>query len=160
MAARKTSTARGRFIAKHPEKYVGNPDRIIFRSSWEVTYMKWLDNNPAVLRWASEELAIPYLNPVKSAVAGRPVISQYYPDFIVLYRDVHGNILKEIVEIKPYSESVQRPGMSERDKQSFAVNQAKWLAAAEYAQKNGATFRVVTEKTLFLNKIPKGITKA
>lgn len=159
MASRKNGAMRGRFIPEHPEKYVGNANAIFFRSSWEVTYMKWLDKNPAVIRWASEELAIPYVNPLKTDASGRPVISRYFPDFIVMYKDVNGNMLKEIVEIKPYNESVQRPGMSEREKQAYVVNRSKWLAAAEYAERNGAKFRVVTEKSLFLNKVPKGINK-
>jgi TnsA endonuclease N terminal len=152
MAARKGKAASGRFLPKFPEKYVGNPNRIVFRSSWELHFMKWLDKNPAVIRWASEEIAIPYINPMKFDAAGRPVISRYFPDFVVMYRDTFGNVKKEIVEIKPHNESVLRPKMSERDKQTFAVNNAKWIAAADYAKRNGAEFRVVTEKTLFQQK--------
>jgi len=154
MAARKGKAASGRFIPKNPEKYVGNPNRIVFRSSWELHFMKWLDRSPAVIRWASEEIAIPYINPIKKDANGRPVISRYFPDFIVMYKDAFGNIKKEIIEIKPYNESVARPNMSERDKQTFAVNNSKWIAASDYAKRNGAEFRVITEKTLFLNKAP------
>lgn len=142
-------TMRGRFIPKNPQKYIGNPNRIIFRSSWEMRYMKWLDANNAVLRWASEELAIPYVNPIKVDVHGRPKISRYFPDFIIMYRDMAGNVKKEIVEVKPLKEAVLSPRMSERDKLAYAVNQAKWKAAATYAAANGATFRVVTEQTMF-----------
>ncbi|WP_407305446.1 TnsA endonuclease N-terminal domain-containing protein [Acinetobacter sp.] len=111
--------------------------------------MQWLDTNNAVLRWGSEELAIPYVNPIKTDPSGRPKISRYYPDFIILYRDAAGNIKKEIVEIKPYKESVITPRMSERDKLAYTVNQAKWKAASIFAEAQGAEFRIVTEKTLF-----------
>ena len=144
----------GRFIPKHPEKYVGNPNRIMFRSSWELRYMKWLDANNAVLRWASEELAIPYVNPIKVDANGRPKISRYFPDFIIMYRDLSGQVKKEIVEVKPLKEAIITPRMSERDKMAYAVNQAKWKAAAEYAERNGATFRVITEKTMF-KQVPR-----
>ena len=153
-------TMHGRFIPKNPSKYVGNANNIMFRSSWELTFMKWLDANNAVLRWGSEELAIPYVNPIKVDPNGRPKISRYYPDFIMMYKDSAGNIKKEIIEVKPYRESVQKPGMNERDKMMFAVNQAKWKAASIFAEAQGATFRVVTEKTLYKTSTAKAGAKA
>jgi len=140
---------RGRFIPKNPQKYVGNVNRIMFRSSWEMRFMKWLDENNAVLRWGSEELAIPYVNPIKVDATGRPVISRYFPDFIIMYRDTAGNVKKEIVEVKPMKEAVLTPRSTDRDKQAYAVNQAKWKAASIFAESQGATFRVITEKTMF-----------
>jgi len=154
MAGTKRSM-HGRFMPKNPQKYVGNVHNIMFRSSWEVTFMKWLDQNNAVLRWGSEELAIPYVNPIKLDPNGRPKVSRYYPDFIMLYRDANGAIKKEIIEVKPYRESVLTPGMSERDKMMYAVNQAKWKAAAIFAESQGATFRVVTEKTIYKTSAAK-----
>lgn len=142
MAGQK-ATMRGRFIPKNPAKYIGNPNRIMFRSSWELRFMQWLDTNNAVIRWASEELNIPYVSPLDYKV------HRYFPDFIIYYQDVAGNFQKEIVEIKPYKQSVQTPKMSDRDKQALMVNEAKWKAAAEFAEKNGAKFRVITEKTIF-----------
>lgn len=147
-----TGTMKGRFIPKNPQKYVGNVHNIVFRSSWELHFLKWLDSNNAVLRYGSEELSIPYLNPIKIDQNGRPKISRYFPDFIILYRDTSGNVKKEIVEIKPYKESVITPRMSERDKMAFVVNQAKWKAASIFAESQGATFRVITERTMFQQK--------
>lgn len=135
--------ARGRFIPKNPAKYVGNPDRIVFRSSWEMQFFKWLDANDSILRWGSEELHIPYLSPLDGRV------HRYFPDIVVLYKHKDGSLRKEIVEIKPYKETVETPKMTARDAQALAVNRAKWLAAAEFAHQQGATFRVVTEKTMF-----------
>lgn len=139
----------GRFIPKNPQKYVGNVHQIFWRSSWERQFMKWLDQNNAVLRWASEELRIPFVNPLKVDANGRPKISNYYPDFLIMYRDNNGVVHKEIIEIKPQKEAVLAPGMSERDKMAYAVNQAKWKAAAIFAESQGAKFRVVTELSLF-----------
>lgn len=135
--------AHGRFIPKNPAKYVGNAGNIMFRSSWELSFFKWLDANDAVLRWGSEELAIPYVSPLDMKV------HRYFPDIIVLYKHRDGTIKKEIVEVKPYAQSVATPRMSDRDRQALIVNEAKWKAAAEYAEKMGAKFRVVTEKTLW-----------
>ena len=150
---------RGRFIPKNPTKYVGNVNRVIFRSSWELRFMKWLDENNAVLRWGSEELAIPYVNPIKIDPNGRPKVSRYFPDFVILYRDVTGTIKKEIIEVKPMQQSVMTPGMSDRDKMAYAVNQAKWKAASIFAEAQGATFRVVTEKSMFRQVAPTKRTR-
>jgi len=140
------TTMKGRFVPKHPEKYLGNPERIFFRSSWEVKLFKWLDTTPAVLQWASEEFSVPYLHPFEKRVAN------YYPDALVIYKDKFGNLKKEIIEIKPYKETVLTPKASDQDKYALAVNQAKWKAAADFAAKQGMSFRVITEKTLFLTR--------
>lgn len=134
---------RGRFIAQNPTKYVGNVNNILFRSSWELAFFKWLDQSPAVVRWGSEEVAIPYISPLDN----RP--HRYYPDIIILYKHKDGSLRKEIVEVKPYSQTVAQPRMSDRDKQALIVNEAKWKAAAIWADSQGAKFRVITEKTMF-----------
>lgn len=138
-------TKAGRFIPKRPEKYLGNPDKIIFRSSWELRLFQWLDTTPAVLQWASEEFSIPYLSPFDNKV------HQYYPDALVIYKDKFGNLKKEIIEIKPYKETVLTPKSTDRDKAAYIVNQAKWKAAAHFAAQQGLSFRVITEKTMFAN---------
>ena len=137
------NTMRGRFIPKNPAKYIGNANNIFFRSSWEYRFFIWLDQNPAVVRWGSEELAIPYLSPLDNKV------HRYFPDIIILYKHKDGSLRKEIVEIKPYSQTVPTPKMSERDKQALVINQAKWAAAAVYAEQMGSKFRVITEKTMW-----------
>jgi hypothetical protein len=136
---------RGRFIPQNPQKYLGNPDKIMGRSSWEFRLFKWLDQTPAVLQWASEEFSIPYLSPFDNKV------HQYYPDALVIYKDKYGNLKKEIIEVKPLKETILQPRASERDKMAFILNQAKWKAAARFAEQQGMTFRVITEKTMFAN---------
>lgn len=137
------STMKGRFIPKNPQKYVGNPSNILFRSSWEYRFFIWLDSNASVLRWGSEEISIPYISPLDN----RP--HRYFPDIIILYKHRDGSVRKEIVEIKPYSQTVAQPKMSDRDKHALIINEAKWKAAAVWAESQGAKFRVITEKTLW-----------
>jgi hypothetical protein len=108
-----------------------------------LSFFKWLDSNAAVLKWGSEELAIPYLSPLDMRV------HRYFPDIIVLYKHQDGGIRKEIVEVKPYKETVLTPKATDRDKQALLVNDAKWKAAAIFAEQHGATFRVITERTMF-----------
>lgn len=138
--------ARGRFIPQNPLKYAGKAVKnIFFRSSWELAFMKWLDTTPTVICWGSEEFSIPYIHPIDNRV------HQYYPDFIVMYKDRNNQIKKEIIEIKPYKESVATPKMTDRDAKALMINEAKWKFAAEWAEQNGAVFRILTEKSLFLS---------
>ena len=144
----------GRFIPKNPQKYVGNPNRIMFRSSWELAFFKWLDQTEAVLRWGSEELHIPYVHPFDGRV------HRYFPDIVVLYKDKSNQLVKEIIEIKPHKESVASSRMSEEDKRRFVINQAKWQAAEKFAISNGAKFRVLTEKSMFKQRPSKPVGSA
>ncbi len=57
-------TLKGKYKPIHPEKYKGDPRMIEYRSSWELNFMKWLDGNPNVIKWMSEEKAIWYYDPV------------------------------------------------------------------------------------------------
>lgn len=149
----------GRFIPKNPQKYAGDPTKIMFRSSWEVAAMKFLDSSKAVIKWGSEEIKIPYLKPVIDPVTGRASMkpANYFPDFVVVYQDKDGNVQAEILEIKPLSESLAEKAKSDRDKMALAVNIAKWKAAEAFARQHNMKFRVITEKTLFKQapKTPK-----
>lgn len=165
MAAKKkqATTMKGRFIPKHPEKYIGKVDQIFFRSSWEYRFMIWADNNNSVLQWGSEEIAIPYIHPLKKDLQGNQKTARYFPDFIMRTMDQQGNVKTVVVEIKPKKESVLTEKSTDRDRLAYIVNQAKWQAARAFCQRNGAEFAVVTEEQLFWKgpaKTPKPKAKA
>lgn len=134
---------RARFIPKFPDKYIGDCNAIWARSTWEVSVMKFFDSRADVIRWGSEELSIPYIKPTDGQV------HQYFPDFFVEYRDKDGNILREIVEVKPLHESESKYAKHDRSKEALAVNEAKWKAASLFCENNGMKFRVLTEKSIF-----------
>jgi len=50
---------KGKFRPKNPNKYKGNPSNIIYRSLLERRFMVYLDNNPSILKWQSEEIIYP-----------------------------------------------------------------------------------------------------
>jgi hypothetical protein len=135
--------AGGRFIPKNPGKYLGDPNKIIFRSSWELSVCKFFDNHPSVYKWGSEEISIPYVKPTDGRV------HKYFPDFIVVYKDKEGNLIKELVEVKPLKESVLTERSSNYDKLAIAVNHAKWQAAEAFCTANNMKFRVLTEQSIF-----------
>ena len=68
---------KGKFRPQNYKKYKGDYTKIIYRSGWELTFMKYLDRQPEVLRWSSEEIIIPYRSPIDNRV------HIYYPDFWV-----------------------------------------------------------------------------
>jgi len=133
---------QGIFKPKHPEKYVGKGS-IQMRSSWEFTFARFCDSNPAVLEWASEGIRIPYIHPFTHKK------TSYVPDFLVRYKDKTGKIYTELVEIKPYKQSVIEGKMNQRQRATVAVNHAKWAAATSYCKRTGIKFRVVTEQELY-----------
>ena len=134
---------RARFIPHNPEKYTGDLEKIFARSSWEITVMKFFDSSSAVIKWGSEEQVIPYLSPIDNRV------HEYWPDFFVEYIDKDGNILREIVEVKPRHESEAKYAKSDRSKEALAVNSAKWKAANAYCESRGMKFRVITEHSIY-----------
>lgn len=138
---------QGVFRPNYPEKYKGTFP-IYFRSSYELKFQKWADNNPNVLSWGSETIIIPYQNPL----TGR--ISRYFTDFNITLKDKTGEIKKFLIEIKPSSQLVPpiRKGKSTkslmRQQMEYVKNQAKWKAAQEYAERKNMTFTILTEKHL------------
>lgn len=139
---------QGRFKPKHPEKYLGDVNNIIFRSSWELKFNTFLDSNPNILKWGSEVIAIPYIKPTDQK------IHTYYVDYIISYKTQDGDIKTELIEIKPAKQTKpprKTKNINSRIYESitFAINQAKWAAAEQYAKKRGWIFRIITEEQLF-----------
>ena len=136
--------SQGEYQIINTNKYVGKKAPFA-RSSWETRVMYEFDTNPAVIAWASEEISIPYINPFK----GPNVRSLYIPDFLVQYIDANNQIRTELVEVKPFKESLMAEAKSTRDKYTVAVNMAKWQAANAFCKAQGMTFRILTEKDIF-----------
>lgn len=134
--------AQGIYEVKNPQKYVGNK-KPKFRSSWELMFFMFCDNNPSVIQWASEAISIPYKNPL----TGKQSI--YIPDVFIMYQNKHGKRIAELVEIKPSAQTNLTEARSIRDKAAVVINNAKWAAAAAYCKRIGIKFRVVTEAELF-----------
>ena len=133
---------QGEFTPRNRDKYIGTYP-ILCRSSWEKKMCAFLDTHSSVLFWASESLAIPYINPFTKRIAN------YYPDFMVVFMDKNGNQKREIIEIKPSHETFIEKARTKRDKMAVALNYYKWAAAKKFADSNGLFFRVITEKDIW-----------
>jgi hypothetical protein len=150
------STYKGKFTPRFPEKYKGDAHNIIYRSSWEMTFMRHLDANPNVVEWASEEFHIRYLSPVDRQY------HRYFPDMWVKYRKPDGTFETYLVEIKPKAqtllpESKGKTNMRrvKRDLITWGINQAKWEAARRFCADRMWKFRIVTEDDLFPHRRKK-----
>lgn len=137
--------AQGRFTIKNPDKYLGNRTPT-YRSSWEFAFMKMCDENPAILKWASEAIKIPYRNPF----TGKYTI--YVPDFFIAYADATGKQHNELIEVKPRNQSSFLEAKRSKKNQAHALlNEVKWAAARDWCKQNGVHFRVVNEDNIFHN---------
>ena len=140
-------TLKGVYKPENPKKYIGNANMIVYRSSWERKFCRYCDTHASVKRWASEEIAIPYYNPVKKKKA------RYFPDFYVEYIKEGGKLQKVLIEVKPAKET-KPPTYKRRTKNvliaeaMFSQNTAKWEAAREFCLDQGWEFRILTEKEL------------
>ena len=143
--AQKGKYHQGRFTPKFPNKYRGDPTNIIYRSSWELRVMSYLDSNTNVLEWASEEVVVPYWSPLDN----RP--HRYFPDFIARVRKPDGKIRTLMIEVKPKSQTQEPKVQAKKTKKyitevtTWAVNQAKWKAAREFCENRDWDFAIMTE---------------
>ncbi len=129
---------------KNLKKYIGNTNNIVCRSLWERNVCKFLDENESIIKWSSEEIAIPYTHPIDKK------IHNYYPDFMIQFKNETGTHTW-ILEIKPKKQTLLRENATKTEKLTWSVNTAKWNAAKLYCEKNNITFKLLTEKELFAN---------
>jgi hypothetical protein len=141
---------KGKFNPENPSKYAGDVSNIIYRSLWERKFMVFCDTNPSVIRWASEEISIPYISPVDNDY------HRYYPDFIIKVRDKNNNIKTYLIEVKP-EKQCKEPKKGKKSNKTYLtemkqwdINNKKWEAAKKFAAQQNWEFKILTEKTLKL----------
>jgi hypothetical protein len=138
---------KGKFRPKNPQKYKGDVNNIIYRSTWEIKVMNYLDDNLNVIWWGSEELFIPYFNPFDKRK------HRYFPDFIAKMRKADGTVMTYVIEVKPEKQT-QPPTQKRKTKTflqetiTYEINKAKWHAAEEFCKDHGWQFQILTEKHL------------
>lgn len=142
------SALRGKYYLSHPEKNLKNAKFIVFKSKLEAMFIRYLDNNPDVIKWDYENPmnTIPYYDPVQQRQR------HYIVDFVMWVRN--GPLLHEVwVEIKHSGETVPpKKGRNtiqyNESVRTYVTNMAKWKMAAKICAAKGKTFKVITEKDL------------
>lgn len=146
---------KGVFKPRNPQKYRGDPSKIIYRSNLELRLMNFLDTHSSVISWESEERFVPYRSPKDKK------IHRYYPDFVVEFLCADGSVKTQMIEVKSFRETIE-PVVKKTQNGRYSrqtlrailiwgINQAKWKAAREYCQKKDWDFRLITEKELLPN---------
>jgi hypothetical protein len=143
-----TKTYKGKFRPKNPAKYRGDVANIVYRSLWELRFMKWCDMNPSVQEWGSEIVIVPYVSPIDRKV------HRYFVDFYIKVKNKLGEPQKYLIEIKP--ERFTKPPEIPKKKTKrfidevfqYGVNEAKWKAAFEFCEDRNMKFMILTEKDL------------
>lgn len=124
-----------KLLKKYADSFKNEP--IIYRSGLELQFIQYCENNPSIIKWASEPIEIPYFCRLDQKE------HKYYPDYIL--ENKQGN--KVIVEVKPYNQTI-KPDMTDTVwlKEAWVKNIDKWTAAKEFAEKHNMKFIIVTEK--------------
>ena len=167
---KKGESYQGYYKITNRDKYVGNPDLIIFRSSWEFSFCKWCDYSPSIIRWGSEPVRIPYYDKVSKLAKCKELgidpnnpknwVTKFYTtDFWIQVKKADGSIEKWFVEIKPGGK-LHKPVPPDRNAplaqikrynrlvREYLVNEEKFKAIEEWANKNGTKFYIFTESEL------------
>lgn len=141
---------KGTYRPINRKKYIGDPNKITYRSLWERSFMVYCDKNDAILAWAFEEVVIPYISPIDNKV------HRYFPDFFIKVRQKDQSIKNMLIEIKP-KKQCSPPKIPKRKTKSYlnevktwGVNQAKWKAAKEWCDDRKFEFKLITENELGL----------
>jgi hypothetical protein len=138
---------QGLYNPKNPEKYIGDLKNINYRSGWELRFFQFADQNPNIIKWASEPFSIPYFHPIHQNTR------QYWPDIYMEYKDRNGRAHKELIEIKPMKDAQRgksrNPNQRLKEDVTYAINVAKWTSCKKWCDERKIKFRVVTENQLF-----------
>lgn len=139
----------GLYKPVNPQKYRGNPTRIIYRSMWEKKFMIFCDHTSSIVEWGSEEVIIPYRSPIDGRV------HRYYPDFYIKVKTKEGKYEKYIIEIKPKRQTIKpndkpkrKTATWKREVLTYIKNRAKWDAAEDFCEDRQMKFKILTEDHL------------
>lgn len=139
-----TKYYQGYYKLKNPQKYVGDPNNVIYRSGLEKRFLKYLDENPDIIKFTSEELVVPYVSPVDNRV------HKYFIDMVI--ETVNGE--RFAIEVKPSSQTKQPQKPSKQTRRyltecvTWSVNNAKWESATKFCQSRNMKFVILTEQHL------------
>jgi len=139
---------QGLFTPKNPQKYIGDVNNIVYRSFWELKFMRWCDQDENILEYGSEEIPIPYFDKTTEK------IRKYFPDFYIKIKNSQNIIEKYIIEIKPKKQTIPPKEPKRKTKNwlyesvTYQKNKCKWEAAILFCEKHGFKFKIINEDHL------------
>lgn len=140
---------KGLYKVQNLDKYLGDPNKCIYRSSWEKTLLIKLDHSSNILKFGIEPFSIKYINKYDND------LHNYWPDFIVIMKGKDGTPKTLIIEVKPHKETLppkkrgKRKDVYLKECKTYITNMSKWDAAEKFCKDKGWHFLKLTEKELF-----------
>jgi hypothetical protein len=151
----------GNFIPENKEKVykLNSEGGLYYRSSWELTAMKYFDMNENIVLWGAECIEIPYemKKPDKYGIV-KLSRHRYYPDFYYKLKLEDGTIKEILLEVKP-EEQTKPPEFKETSKMNkkqlesyewgineYNRNMSKWEAVINYCETRGIEFKILVKR--------------
>lgn len=145
----------GAYVVKNIGKYIGDLNKVYYRSGLELKLFIEIDNDPKVVRWEAEpnNLKVKYISPVDRKE------HTYYPD-VYCEKIVKDSLVKFLIEIKPkkFVLEPKRPNKTGDQKvdakrnnrywalkRRHAVIHAKRKSAENLAKRRGMKYIFITE---------------
>lgn len=132
----------------HMKSFNESEQAVEYKSSLELSAVRYCDYNKHIVKWSMEPFNIKYIKPTTGKV------HRYYIDLFLEFST--GD--KFLVEIKSKSETMPPKKPSKKTEKSminyqralmtYAVNEAKWKSAKEFADANNMKFIILTEEEL------------
>lgn len=135
--------------------------KCIYRSSYELKFLKWCDHHPRVSRVRYEKIVIPYICPTDGKM------HKYYLDFLITMQEKNGP-KNYLIEVKPFRQTIP-PKPSKRKKRKTIItegltwaknsgadpkhNGGKWGAAKKYCKSNDMRWCILTEKGIYIDDV-------
>jgi hypothetical protein len=147
-----TKYIQGHYKLRHPEKYIGDINRVVYRSSWELQLDQFLDNNIKVLKWGAEVVTIPYLKPTDNRM------HKYIVDFYVEFINSANEVKYMLLEVKPQQQTKPPKATHKNclyEQAVYAINMCKWRAAEQWCKMQSikygkkVEFKILTETSIF-----------
>jgi len=130
----------GQYIPKYPERYNGDVNHIIYRSSYELKAFQMIEESIStsnnIISWGYETEIIPYKFKNKNL--------NYYVDI-----KLETKLGIYLIEIKPELQTKEPTNNNYfNNKNIYDMNKAKWNQARIYCIERGWKFKIWTEKEL------------
>jgi hypothetical protein len=139
----------GIYRPKNISKF-GEP-KCLYRSNYELQFLKWCDAHPKITDVKYEKVIIPYICKTDGKM------HKYYVDCKITMEESKGK-KDYLIEIKPFRQTIP-PKPSKRKKQTTILqenfnwlkNSSKWSSAKQYCKKQGYRWCILTEKGIYID---------
>jgi len=152
---------QGLFVPQNGDKVykLNEKGGLYYRSSWELTAMKYFDMQENVVLWGAECIEVPYQLKKPNKLGELKVTNhRYYPDFYYKLKLNDGSIREILLEVKP-KEQTRPPKWKETHRMSqkqlknyeWAINEynrnmSKWEATLAYCVPKGIDFKILVKE--------------